>query len=137
MAATIRKVDYFTLKVRNRPGAGASLLAAMQAADVNLYAFTGFPQGGGAQVDFVPQDRARFLRAAKKAGLKVSARKIAFLVQGQDRVGALTGILGKLAAARISLTALDAVTAGKGRYGAIFWVKPQNVAKAARLLKAR
>jgi hypothetical protein len=32
---------------------------------------------------------------------------------------------------------MDAVTAGAGRYGAIFWVKPKSVAKAARLLRAR
>jgi hypothetical protein len=34
------------------------------------------------------------------------------------------------------MTALDAVTAGAGRYGAMFWVKPRDVAKAARILGA-
>jgi len=48
-------------------------------------------------------------------------------VQGDDRVGALTAILAKLAQARIGVVALDAVTAGKGRYGAIFWVRKQDV----------
>ena len=135
--AVIRKVDYYSMKVPNRPGAGSKLLDAMKAADVNLLAFTGFPAGGGAQVDFVPKNRAAFLRAARKARLKISARKTVFLVQGADRVGALTGILARLAAKRISLTALDAVTAGQGRFGAMFWVKKRNVARAARLLKAR
>jgi hypothetical protein len=32
---------------------------------------------------------------------------------------------------------LQAVTAGSRRYGAMFWVKPKDVAKASRLLKAR
>jgi hypothetical protein len=32
---------------------------------------------------------------------------------------------------------LQAVTAGKGRYGAMFWVKAKDVAKASRVLKAR
>jgi prephenate dehydratase len=135
--ASIRKVHYYSMKVKNRPGAGAALLATLKGAGVNLLAFTGFPSGGGAQVDFVPQNRARFLKAARKAKLKLSPRKTVFLVQGADRVGALTGILGKLAAARISLTAMDAVTAGQGRFGAIFWVKPQNVARASRILRAR
>jgi predicted amino acid-binding ACT domain protein len=58
-------------------------------------------------------------------------------VQGDDRIGALTRIASALAVARINITAIDAVTAGRGRYGAIFWVKPQSVAKAARLLRAR
>jgi prephenate dehydratase len=135
--ASIRKVDYYSMKVKHRPGSGALLLNAMKAAGVNLLAFTGFPAPGGAQVDFIPQNRARFLKAARKAKLKISARKTVFLVQGRDRVGALTGVLGKLARARINLTALDAVTAGSGRFGAIFWVKPQSVARAARVLKAR
>jgi len=49
----------------------------------------------------------------------------------------LTGILGKLAKARIGLTALDAVTAGAGRFGAIFWVRKKDVGRAARLIGAR
>jgi hypothetical protein len=135
--ASIRRVDYYSMKVPNRPGAGAKALEAMKAANVNLLAFTGFPAGGAAQVDFVPKNRAAFLRAARKAGMRISARKTVFLVQGTDRVGALTGILGKLARARIGLTALDAVTAGAGRFGAIFWVKKKDVARAARLIGAR
>ena len=60
-----------------------------------------------------------------------------FLAQGDDKVGALTQILGKLAKAKINLVSLQAVSAGKRRYGAMFWVKPQDVSKASRLLKAR
>lgn len=135
--ASIRKVDYYSMKVKNRAGSAAGLLNALKAAGVNLLAFTGFPSGGGAQVDFIPQNRARFVKAARKAKLKLSPRKTVFLVQGSDRVGALTGIVSKLGAARISLTAMDAVTAGGGRFGAIFWVKKQNVARASRILRAR
>jgi hypothetical protein len=113
------------------------LLTALKAAKVNLLAFTGFPEGGGAQVDFVPQDNAKFVKAARKAKLRISARKTVFLAQGADRVGALTRILGRLATARINVVALNAVTAGKRRYGAMFWVKPKDAAKAARVLRAR
>ena len=137
MATTIRKLGYYSMKVSNRPGSGAQLLDALKVAGVNLLAFTGFPERGGAQVDFMPENDAAFRRAARKAGLKLSARKAVFLMQGGDRPGALTAALGKLAQARINLVALDAVTAGKKRFGAIFWVKKQNVARAARLLKAR
>jgi len=135
--ASIRKVGYYSMKVSNRPGAGAKMLDALKLAGVNLLAFTGFPERGGAQVDFVPQKEVAFRRAARKAGLKLSPRKTVFLMQGADRPGALTGALDKLAKARINLTALDAVTAGKGRFGAIFWVRKQQVARAARLLGAR
>jgi len=135
--ASIRKADYYTMKVSQRPGAGAHLLAALKSAGVNLLAFHGFPEGGGAQVDFIPDNGARFRQAAKKAGLRLSKRKTVFLARGDDRVGALTGVLGKLAKAKINLVALSAVTAGKRRYGMIFWVKKKDVGRAARVLGAR
>ena len=134
---SVRKASYYSTKVPQRPGAGAQLLAQLKAAKVNLLAFTGFPAGGGAQVDFIPQDNAKFMKAARKAKLKLSARKTVFLVQGNDKVGALTQALGKLAKARINLVSLQAVTAGKRRFGAMFWVKAKDVAKASRALKAR
>ena len=133
----VRKASYYSAKVPQRPGAGAQVLAAMKAAKVNLLAFTGFPAGGGAQVDFIPKDNAKFMQAARRAKLKVSARKTVFLAQGEDRVGALTQVLNKLAKARINLVSLQAVTAGKGRYGAMFWVKAKDVGRASRVLKAR
>ena len=135
--ASVRKADYYTMKVSQRPGAGAALLAAMKKARVNLLAFTGFPAGGGAQVDFIPQNGTKFRRAAKQAGLRISKRKTVFLVRGADRVGALTGVLGKLASKRINLVALSAVTAGQGRYGMLFWVRKQDIGRASRVLGAR
>jgi hypothetical protein len=74
--------------------------------------------------------------AAKTLKLKLSPRKSAFLLQGDDRVGAMTGTLEKLAGAKINVTAMDAVGSGDGRYGAIFWVKPEAVSRAAKLLGA-
>ena len=135
--ASIRKADYYTMKVSQRPGAGAMLLGGMKKAGVNLLAFHGFPQGGGAQVDFIPENSTKFRRAAKKTGLRVSKRKTVFIVRGADRVGALTGVLGKLAAKRINLVALSAITAGSRRYGMIFWVKARDVGRASRALRAR
>ncbi|OGA15824.1 MAG: hypothetical protein A3I63_09025 [Betaproteobacteria bacterium RIFCSPLOWO2_02_FULL_66_14] len=137
MAAKIRKVGYYSMQVSNRAGAGAGLLNALKQEGVDLLAFTGFPERGGAQVDFVPVQDAAFRRAAKRAGLRLSARKTVFLVQGEDRPGAIAAILGKLAVAKINVTALDAVAAGNDRFGAILWVKPKDVARAARVLGAR
>ena len=133
----IRKVAYFSMQVPNRPGAGAAMLKSIAEGGQNLLAFTGFPSGGGAQVDFVPVKPAEFARGAKKHGVKLSKRKTAFLVQGEDRVGALVRILEALAKAKINMVAMDAVTAGSRRFGAIFWVKPKDVARASRLLRAK
>lgn len=133
----IRKVAYFSMQVPNRPGEGARMLKAIAKGKHNLLAFTGFPNAGRAQVDFVPVNPGAFAREAKKMGIKLGNKKTAFLMQGEDRVGALTRILDKLAGARINMTAMDAVTAGGRRFGAIFWVKPKDVARASRLLGAK
>ena len=136
MADTICKVAYYKTDVPNKPGEGARLLGALKDAGVNLLAFSGFPNGRRAQVDFIPEDEAAFKKAAREAGLKLSARKSCFLVQGEDRVGAVADILSTLAGAKINVTALDAIVAGGGRYGVILWVEPQDVRKTARLIGA-
>lgn len=133
----VRKASYYSMKVPQRPGAGAQLLGELKKAKVNLLAFTGFPASGGAQVDFIPKDNAKFTQAARKAKMKLSARKTVFLAQGADKVGALTTILSRLAKAKINLVSLQAVTAGSGRFGAMFWVKSKDVVRASRVLKAR
>ncbi|HLG93545.1 MAG TPA: hypothetical protein VI546_01790 [candidate division Zixibacteria bacterium] len=132
MAETIRQVTYYKVMVPNKTGEGARLLGALHNAGVNLLAFSGFPAGKKAQFDFIPDDPASFERAAARAGIKAGAKKTVFLVQGEDRVGALAEIFAKLAAAKVNIIALDGIAAGFSRYGAIFWVKPKDTAKAAR-----
>jgi hypothetical protein len=106
----------------------------LKEAGINLLAFSGFPQGRKAQLDFIPVDPAAFVKVARQAKWKLSPKKIGFLVQGEDRVGAVADLLRTLAAAKVNVTAIDAVSAGAGRYGAIFWVKPRDVNRAARVL---
>ncbi|HZX49404.1 MAG TPA: hypothetical protein VFF47_09335 [Nitrospirota bacterium] len=137
MADVIRKVVYYKIEVPDKPGEGARILSALKAGGVNLLAFSGFPSGRRAQMDFIPEDEAIFKKASKTAGLKLSAKKTGFLVQGNDRVGAVSGIMTKVAEAKINITALDAIVAGGGRYGAIFWVKSADVRKTAKLLDAK
>jgi hypothetical protein len=47
-------------------------------------------------------------------------------------VGAVHRHLQKLAARKVNVLAVDAVAAGKGRYGMILWVKAKDYGKAAR-----
>jgi hypothetical protein len=136
MSDMIRKVDYFYIEAADKPGEGARVLRALRDEGINLLAFSGFPQGPKAQIDFIPENPAAFEAAAKRVGLKLSAKKTGFLIQGEDRTGAVAEIMGKLADAKINVTAIDAVSAGGGRYGAILWVKPKDVVKAAQALGA-
>jgi len=59
--------------------------------------------------------------------------KPCFLAEGDDRPGAGAELMSKLAEAKINVTALQAISAGVGRYGAILWVKPRDVKKVAKL----
>jgi hypothetical protein len=136
MADTVRIVEYFYISAPNKAGEGARALTTLKDAGVNLLAFSGFPQGRRAQMDFVPADPAAFKQAAKKAKWKVEGPKRGFLVQGDDRVGAIADLLERLGSAKINVTAIDAVSITDGRYGAIFWVAPNDVKKAAALLGA-
>ena len=136
MADSIRKVGYFAMDVADKPGEAVRVLQALSKAGVNLLVFSGFPCGRRAQLDLVPEDVALFRKALTRAKLKVRPQKTGFLVQGKDRRGAVAEVLQKLADAKINVTAVDAVSAGGGRYGAILWVKPKDVNKATRALKA-
>ncbi|HYT05712.1 MAG TPA: hypothetical protein VEM13_12630 [Gemmatimonadales bacterium] len=136
MADTIRKVSYYYTSVSNKPGEGARLLQVLRQAGVNLLALHAFPSARKAQVDFVPSDGMALTAAAQAAKIKLSKPKTAFLIDGDDRIGALAGTLAKLGAANINVTAVTGVCAGMGRYGAILWVKPGDVNKAATTLGA-
>jgi len=53
---------------------------------------------------------------------------------GADRVGAMADVAEKLAAAKINIVSAQAITAGSGLYGAILWVAPRDVKRAAKAL---
>ena len=134
MAETIQVVDYFYIEAPDKPGEAARVLAQLKDANVNLQAFSGFPEGRRAQLDFIPADPAAFKAVAKSNKWKLVGPKKCFVIQGEDRVGAVVELLSKLAEAKINITATDAVCAGAGRYGMILWVKPRDVKRAAKAL---
>jgi len=138
MPDEIRRIDYYDVTVADKPGEAARILTALEAAGVNLIAFSGFPQGSRkAQLDFMAEDGAVFKKAARAAGLKLGPRKTGFLVQGEDHAGAAAAIARRLSEAGINLTSLQTICAGGGRFGGLFWVKPPDVRKAAGALGAK
>jgi hypothetical protein len=135
MADAARLVDYFYVTIPDKPGEGARLLETLRQEGVNLLAFSAFPEGRRSQADFIPEDSAAFRRAAKRAKWKVTGPKKVFLLQGDDRVGALADVARALANAKVNVTALDAVSV-HGRYGAIFWVAAKDLKKAQKVVAA-
>ena len=131
---SIQVVDYFYVMTAHKPGVGAAMLGELRRSGVNLLAFTGFPSGRGAQIDFVPESAQAFRDVAKRAKWKVKGPKRAFLIAGEDRTGVVAELMTRLAEAKINVTAVDALCAGAGRYGAILWVAPRDVKKASQVL---
>jgi len=136
MAEEIRQVEHYSASIPNKVGEGARVLGALREAGVNLIAFWGYPAGKGrAQLEFIPEHGGVFIAAAKQTKLKVR-KSIAFYIHGDDRPGAVADILKKLADARISLGALQAVCGGAGTYGAVIFLSPAAARKAATVLGA-
>jgi hypothetical protein len=137
VADTVRSVEYQYVIVPDEPGEVQRILSALESSGVNLVALLGFPLGGGqSQIDLVPEDPASLREAAEQAGVALSEVKRAFLIQGEDRVGAVADATARLAEAGVNVTAAAAVAAGSGSYGMILWVAPADYERAAGALGA-
>jgi hypothetical protein len=136
MTEEIRRVEHYSASIPNKVGEGARVLGAIRDAGVNLIAFWGYPAGKGrALLEFIPEDGEAFIAAAKQTKLRVR-KSVAFYVHGDDRPGAVADILKKLADARISLGAMQAVCGGAGTYGAVISLSAATARKAAMVLGA-
>ena len=136
MPTTNRNVEYAYFTVANRSGEAARILEALRDSHINLLAFSGFPQGRNkAQIDLVTDDIDALKAAAKRLKWKLSRTKRAFLAEGTDEVGAALPPIAKMARAKINVIAADAVAAGEGRFGMLFWVAPRDYRRAAKLLE--
>ena len=131
----IRRVNYFYTEVDDRHGKGYWLLELFRQKGVNLIGFTAFPLGGGrSQLDFVTDDIEQLQAAAAEAGIALVGPKRAFLVQGDDEIGAIVELHYQLTSAGINVHAANGVADGEGHFGYIMWVKPEFYDKAAETL---
>ncbi len=135
MGETVRKVQYYYAIVTDKPGVGRRLLEHLSEKSVNLIAFTAFPVGyGKAQFDFFPEDADKLKLAANDAGIDLIGPKKAFLIQGENRIGALIEHHLNLSNAGINAYAANGVASGDGRFGYILWVNPEDYDRAAETL---
>jgi hypothetical protein len=137
MADTVKRVEYRYATVPDTPGEGQRILTALRDSGVDLLAVLAFPTGDGqSQIDLVPTDPAALTAASAQLGVTLSDAKRAFLVQGDDRVGAVADTIVKLADAGLNITAASATAASSGSFGMILWVAPADYEKAAAALGA-
>jgi hypothetical protein len=135
MAFHIRGVQYFYATVTDQPGEAYRLLSQFAELGVNMLAFTGVPVGPmRTQLTIFPEDPPKLDSAAKQSGLTLDGPHHALLVQGDDALGALTGIHERLYEANVNVYASTGVTDGRGGYGYILYVRPDKYAEAMAAL---
>lgn len=135
MGVTIRSVDYYLTTLRDRPGEAYELLARLASEEVNLLAFNAIPTGPEhTQLTLFPENSDTLVVAAERVGIPLSGPQQAFLIQGDDRLGALVEIHRKLYDARINIYASTGVTDGSGHYGYVLFVRHDDHEQAKRVL---
>lgn len=131
MAFTIRPVEYYYATVRDELGAAYRVLAQLASRGVSLLAFTAVPSGPElAQFALFPDDPNRLAAEARAAGLALDGPYHALLVQGDDELGALASVHGRLVDAGVDIYASSGVTDGRGSFGYVVYVREDQFEKA-------
>jgi len=131
MAINIRKTEYFYTSIQDQPGDAYKLLSQFAEIGVNLLAFTAIPMGPDrTQFTLFPEDTILLSRAAEKVGFTIDGPHPALLVQGDDELGALTEIHNKLYRADVNVYASSGVTDGKGSFGYVLYIRPEEYERA-------
>lgn len=137
MSQKIFEVEYYYVTVADKPGESRKMLDFLSEKEVNLMAFTTFPVGDGkSQLDFISSEPDKLKQAAQDANIDLVGPKKAFLIQGEDKVGALYDPHLKLSNASINIIASNGVVDGEGRFGYVIWVNPADYEKASEALKS-
>ena len=136
MAHTIRRVDYFYTTVQDQAGEAYVVLSQLAKLGVNLLALTGVPVGPDrTQLTLFPEDSLMMKDAAGKAGLALDGPHPALLVQGDDELGALASVHERLKQASVNVYASSGVADGRGSYGYVLYVRPDEYERAANALE--
>ncbi len=136
MATYIKKVDYYYCTVEDQPGESYKLLSFLAKVGVSLCAFTAVPTGlFRTQFTLFPDDTSKLVFEAKRANINLAGPNPAFLIQGDDEIGALVDIHQKLFEANVNVYSSCAVTDGKGSFGYVVYVSPEQYKRASEALE--
>lgn len=135
MSYQIRRVTYYYTTVRDQPGESYKLLQQLADLGINLLAFTAVPIGPEkTQLAIFPDEDGRFQQVTRGSGLELDGPHQAFLVQGDDELGALSSVHQKIFRVGVNVFASSGVSDGKGKFGYIIYVRPESYEKAAKAL---
>ncbi len=135
MGYRVRCADYFYTTVKDQPGEAYKLLSTLANMGINMLAFSAVPVGPmHTQLAIFPEDPAKLKSEARKANIALDGPHPALLVQGDDHLGALAEVHEKLYEAGVNVYASSGVADGKGSYGYIIYVRPDEYKRAAEAM---
>lgn len=135
MVNSIRKVEYFYTTVEDRPGEAYRVLAGLADSGIDLVAMNAIPVGASRTLlTLFPADPAQLRTVADRVGMRLEGPYAAFLVQGDDEIGAVARVLQRLADAGVNLYASSGVASGAGRFGYLLHVRSEDMQRASQAL---
>ncbi len=123
------KAKEISVKMKNEPGAGAAIFAALAGAKVNLISACGWGQGEEAVMMLVCADYAKAKQALKIAKFKSTSADV-LLVDLNNKAGAMAAVTEKLAAKNINVNYAYATTSGKNAMAVFRIAGPAKAIKA-------
>ena len=135
MAYSVRRANYYYIMVQDQAGEAYRLLAQLAGLGINLQAFSAVPIGPNhTQLAVFPEAEDRLESEAKLAGLSLDGPHPALLVQGDDELGALAEIHEQLFRAQVNVYAASGVADGRGGFGYVIYLRPEQFETAAGAL---
>ena len=135
MSLIVRPVDYFYGTIASDAQEACRWLSSIAEAGVGLLAFCAVPMGPGhTQLTLFPDDTGRFRDAMRGIEVEMIGPQKAFLVQGDDRLGAIADLYSRLAAAQVEVYSSTGVTDGRGGFGYVLYIRPEHFTRAAGAL---
>lgn len=134
MSDQARVIYSYSISVPDEPGQAFKVLATLVSAGINLLGCSGTQIENEARIDVVPADAGAFAALVERAELSFRRQKAGFLIQGDDRPGALADHLSRLADTGINVGGIHGLAAGAGRWSAIVWIADRDLEAAARAL---
>jgi len=136
MPRTIRAIDYYYVKVVDRPGEACRVLKELADHGVNLLVFHIIPgSAASTQLALFPEDVDNLVEALDGSGLDLNGPLRALLIQGDDELGALVEIHRRLYDAGINVASSSGITDGRMGYGYVVYLRPEDIDRAASLLE--
>ena len=130
MLMTVRGAEYFYTTVKDKRGEAYRLLTYLAEGGVNLLSFSAIPIGP--ELVLFPEDAGLLADVGKRANLTLTGPGC----QGDYHLGAIADIHKLLSDARINVYASSGVTDGRGGFGYVLYVRPEDYRRASDVLNA-